>query len=37
LTAITGNAALTYLGSLIPDMPDDAKTMLVAGAAFLIF
>jgi hypothetical protein len=32
LTAITDNAALTYLGSLIPDMADDAKIMLVAGA-----
>jgi len=32
LTAITDNAALTYLGSLIPDMSDAAKYMLVAGA-----
>ena len=32
LTAITDNAALTYLGSLIEGMTDDAKTMLVAGA-----
>ncbi|CAN5238352.1 putative Na+/H+ antiporter [soil metagenome] len=32
LTAITDNAALTYLGSLIPDMADPAKYMLVAGA-----
>ena len=32
LTAITDNAALTYLGSLIVGMPDDAKYMLVAGA-----
>ncbi|HEU4622530.1 MAG TPA: putative Na+/H+ antiporter [Burkholderiaceae bacterium] len=32
LTAITDNAALTYLGSLIPTISDDAKYMLVAGA-----
>jgi Putative Na+/H+ antiporter len=32
LTAITDNAALTYLGSLITDISDDAKYMLVAGA-----
>ena len=32
LTAITDNAALTYLGSLIPDIGDQAKYMLVAGA-----
>lgn len=32
LTAITDNAALTYLGSLIPGMSDSAKYMLVAGA-----
>ena len=32
LTAITDNAALTYLGSLIEGMTDDAKYMLVAGA-----
>jgi len=32
LTAITDNAALTYLGSLIVGMPDDAKYMLMAGA-----
>ncbi len=32
LTAITDNAALTYLGSLIPDMSDASKYMLVAGA-----
>lgn len=32
LTAITDNAALTYLGSLIPGMSDQAKYMLVAGA-----
>lgn len=32
LTAITDNAALTYLGSLITDISDAAKYMLVAGA-----
>ncbi|WP_426070764.1 putative Na+/H+ antiporter [Janthinobacterium sp. DSP2-3-3] len=32
LTAITDNAALTYLGSLIVGMTDHAKYMLVAGA-----
>ena len=32
LTAITDNAALTYLGSLIPDISDEAKYSLVAGA-----
>jgi len=32
LTAITDNAALTYLGSLIASISDDAKYMLVAGA-----
>ncbi|WP_338848453.1 putative Na+/H+ antiporter [Massilia sp. W12] len=32
LTAITDNAALTYLGSLITGMSDEAKYMLVAGA-----
>ncbi|MEO8407849.1 MAG: putative Na+/H+ antiporter [Oxalobacteraceae bacterium] len=32
LTAITDNAALTYLGSLIKGMSDQAKYMLVAGA-----
>jgi hypothetical protein len=32
LTAITDNAALTYLGSLIVGMSDQAKYMLVAGA-----
>ena len=32
LTAITDNAALTYLGSLIMGMSDEAKYMLVAGA-----
>lgn len=32
LTAITDNAALTYLGSLIAGMSDQSKYMLVAGA-----
>ena len=32
LTAITDNAALTYLGSLVGGMSDQAKYMLVAGA-----
>jgi hypothetical protein len=32
LTAITDNAALTYLGSLIEGMSDASKYMLVAGA-----
>ncbi|MBK1690510.1 putative Na+/H+ antiporter [Rubrivivax gelatinosus] len=32
LTAVTDNAALTYLGSLIPGISDEAKYMLVAGA-----
>ena len=32
LTAFTDNAALTYLGSLITDIGDDAKYALVAGA-----
>ena len=32
LTAITDNAALTYLGSLISGMSEQAKYMLVAGA-----
>jgi hypothetical protein len=32
LTAITDNAALTYLGSLISGISDEAKHMLVAGA-----
>ncbi|KVK78170.1 hypothetical protein WJ47_17280 [Burkholderia ubonensis] len=32
LTAIMDNAAITYLGSLIAGMPDEAKYMLVAGA-----
>jgi hypothetical protein len=33
LTAITDNAALTYLGSLVDGMSSDAKYALVAGAA----
>ena len=32
LTAITDNAALTYLGSLVPDLSSDFKYALVAGA-----
>ncbi|KLN57751.1 putative Na+/H+ antiporter [Variovorax paradoxus] len=32
LTAITDNAALTYLGSLISNISDESKYMLVAGA-----
>src|SRR3546814_7477499 len=32
LTAITDNAALTYLGSLVDGMSDPAKYALVAGA-----
>jgi hypothetical protein len=32
LTAITDNAALTYLGSLIVGMSEEAKYMLLAGA-----
>ena len=32
LTAITDNAALTYLGSLITSISDESKYMLVAGA-----
>jgi hypothetical protein len=32
LTAVTDNAALTYLGSLIPEMTDHGKYMLMAGA-----
>ncbi len=32
LTAITDNAALTYLGSLITGISEDAKYMLLAGA-----
>lgn len=32
LTAVTDNAALTYLGSLIAGIPEDSKYMLIAGA-----
>ncbi len=32
LTAITDNAALTYLGSLVPSLIDSAKYALVAGS-----
>ncbi len=32
LTAVTDNAALTYLGSLITSIPEASKYMLVAGA-----
>jgi predicted cation transporter len=32
LTAITDNAALTYLGSLIPELSPAARYSLVAGA-----
>ena len=32
LTAITDNAALTYLGALVPDLPDAGKYALLAGA-----
>lgn len=32
LTAVTDNAALTYLGSLVPDLSDESKYALVAGA-----
>lgn len=32
LTAVTDNAALTYLGTLVPDLSDAAKYALVAGA-----
>ena len=32
LTAITDNAALTYLGSLIADLSAESRSMLVAGA-----
>lgn len=32
LTALTDNAALTYLGSLIPDLSEESRYMLVAGA-----
>lgn len=32
LTAVTDNAALTYLGSLVPSLPDASRHALVAGA-----
>jgi Na+/H+ antiporter NhaD/arsenite permease-like protein len=32
LTAVTDNAALTYLGTLVPDLSDAAKYALVGGA-----
>ncbi|CAN5507800.1 putative Na+/H+ antiporter [soil metagenome] len=32
LTALTDNAALTYLGTLVPDLSDHSKYALVAGA-----
>jgi len=32
LTAITDNAALTYLGTLVPNLSDTMKYSLVAGA-----
>ena len=32
LTAVTDNAALTYLGSLVPGVSDEFKYALVAGA-----
>ena len=32
LTAVTDNAALTYLGSLVVGLPDAAKYALVSGA-----
>lgn len=32
LTALTDNAALTYLGSLVPGLSDEFKVALVAGA-----
>jgi hypothetical protein len=32
LTAATDNAALTYLGSLVPDLSEPARVALVAGA-----
>lgn len=32
LTAMTDNAALTYLGAQIPNLPEAARYMLVAGA-----
>ena len=35
LTAITDNAALTYLGSLVEGLSDEFKVALVAGAAEL--
>ena len=35
LTAITDNAGLTYLGSLIVGLPEEARYTLVAGVALL--
>ena len=32
LTAVTDNAALTFLGTLVPNLPDVSKYALVAGA-----
>jgi Na+/H+ antiporter NhaD/arsenite permease-like protein len=32
LTAVTDNAALTYLGTLVPNLSDAMKYSLVAGA-----
>ncbi len=32
LTAITDNAVITYLGTLVPDLSDSSKFFLVAGA-----
>ena len=32
LTAVTDNAALTYLGSLVEDLSDELKYALLAGA-----
>jgi predicted cation transporter len=32
LTAITDNAALTYLGTLVPNLDDVSRYVLVAGA-----
>lgn len=32
LTSVTDNAALTYLGTLVPNLPDAIKYALVAGA-----
>ncbi|MCX7122064.1 MAG: hypothetical protein NTV32_00005, partial [Gammaproteobacteria bacterium] len=32
LTAVTDNAAITYLGSLVPNLSDSTKYFLVAGA-----